>query len=286
MLAAQGLTVLVSTHYMDEAERCHEIAYIAYGKLIARGTADEVIGSSGPASPSTARGPVSTARRASCGKPGRRDGRRRSARRCTSAAPTAGRSSGHRALAQGALPLERGRAHAGGRVHPADGPGAGQRRDATRHDAVSRPRAHRAVMIKEFMQLSRDRLTLRHDARHARSSSSCCSATRSTPTRATCRPRCWSQEHSVVSRARSSARSDHAATSTSSPRPPPAELDRLIRRGDVAVRDHHPRRLHPPRGARRARPDPGRGRRHRSRRPPAARSRRWPPCPSRRWRTT
>jgi ABC-2 type transport system ATP-binding protein len=42
-LAARGLTVLVSTHYMDEAERCHDIAYIAYGKLLARGTADEVI---------------------------------------------------------------------------------------------------------------------------------------------------------------------------------------------------------------------------------------------------
>ena len=39
VLAAEGLTVLVSTHYMDEAERCHEIAYISYGKLIARGTA-------------------------------------------------------------------------------------------------------------------------------------------------------------------------------------------------------------------------------------------------------
>jgi ABC-2 type transport system ATP-binding protein len=42
-LAARGLTVLVSTHYMDEAERCHEIAYISYGKLIARGTAQEVV---------------------------------------------------------------------------------------------------------------------------------------------------------------------------------------------------------------------------------------------------
>ena len=42
-LAREGLTVLVSTHYMDEAERCHEIAYISYGRLIARGTADQVI---------------------------------------------------------------------------------------------------------------------------------------------------------------------------------------------------------------------------------------------------
>ncbi|MEI9852453.1 MAG: ABC transporter ATP-binding protein [Sphingomonas sp.] len=42
-LAARGLTVLVSTHYMDEAERCHDIAYIAYGELIARGTAEQVV---------------------------------------------------------------------------------------------------------------------------------------------------------------------------------------------------------------------------------------------------
>jgi ABC-2 type transport system ATP-binding protein len=42
-LAGEGLTVLVSTHYMDEAERCHEIAYIAYGELLAHGTVDEVI---------------------------------------------------------------------------------------------------------------------------------------------------------------------------------------------------------------------------------------------------
>ena len=46
-LAAEGMTVLVSTHYMDEAERCHEIAYIAYGVLLAQGTIDEVIGQAG-----------------------------------------------------------------------------------------------------------------------------------------------------------------------------------------------------------------------------------------------
>jgi ABC-2 type transport system ATP-binding protein len=39
--------VLVSTHYMDEAERCHEIAYIAYGKLMARGTAEDIVRTSG-----------------------------------------------------------------------------------------------------------------------------------------------------------------------------------------------------------------------------------------------
>jgi ABC-2 type transport system ATP-binding protein len=46
-LAEEGMTVLVSTHYMDEAERCHEIAYIFNGNLIARGTGAEVIAQSG-----------------------------------------------------------------------------------------------------------------------------------------------------------------------------------------------------------------------------------------------
>jgi ABC-2 type transport system ATP-binding protein len=44
-LAAKGISVLVSTHYMDEAVRCHKLAYIAYGKLLAQGTAQEVIAS-------------------------------------------------------------------------------------------------------------------------------------------------------------------------------------------------------------------------------------------------
>ena len=46
-LAANGLTVLVSTHYMDEAERCHRLAYISYGRLLVTGSADEVIAQSG-----------------------------------------------------------------------------------------------------------------------------------------------------------------------------------------------------------------------------------------------
>jgi len=46
-LSAQGLTVLVSTHYMDEAERCDRIVYILDGRLVARGTVSEVIAQSG-----------------------------------------------------------------------------------------------------------------------------------------------------------------------------------------------------------------------------------------------
>jgi ABC-2 type transport system ATP-binding protein len=42
-LAAAGLTVLVSTHYMDEAARCHALAYICYGHLLAQGTSEQLI---------------------------------------------------------------------------------------------------------------------------------------------------------------------------------------------------------------------------------------------------
>jgi ABC-2 type transport system ATP-binding protein len=42
-LSAQGITSLISTHYMDEAERCHRLAYLAYGDLLASGTAEEVV---------------------------------------------------------------------------------------------------------------------------------------------------------------------------------------------------------------------------------------------------
>ena len=42
-LSAAGITVLVSTHYMDEAERCHRLAYIAWGSLLASGTAADIV---------------------------------------------------------------------------------------------------------------------------------------------------------------------------------------------------------------------------------------------------
>src|SRR5262249_35003198 len=46
-LSERGLTVLVSTHYMDEAERCDRVVYINLGRIIARGTVQDVIQQSG-----------------------------------------------------------------------------------------------------------------------------------------------------------------------------------------------------------------------------------------------
>lgn len=46
-LAGQGLTALITTHYMDEAERCHRLAYIAYGDLLTQGTVEEVVAERG-----------------------------------------------------------------------------------------------------------------------------------------------------------------------------------------------------------------------------------------------
>ncbi|HEX3575951.1 MAG TPA: ABC transporter ATP-binding protein [Rhodopila sp.] len=46
-MAGEGLTVLVSTHYMDEAERCKRIVYLAGGRIVVQGTAEEVVANAG-----------------------------------------------------------------------------------------------------------------------------------------------------------------------------------------------------------------------------------------------
>ncbi len=46
-LAADGLSVLIATHYMDEAERCHRVAYLSYGRLLTHGTVQDVIARAG-----------------------------------------------------------------------------------------------------------------------------------------------------------------------------------------------------------------------------------------------
>ena len=69
-LAEDGLTVLVSTHYMDEAERCHRIIYIAYGTIVARGTAEEIIQESGLETYFVTGRGTSAAARALAGMPG------------------------------------------------------------------------------------------------------------------------------------------------------------------------------------------------------------------------
>lgn len=47
LLTAKGITALVSTHYMDEAEHCNTLAYIVFGKLMATGTIPEIIHQAG-----------------------------------------------------------------------------------------------------------------------------------------------------------------------------------------------------------------------------------------------
>lgn len=62
-LAAEGITVLVSTHYMDEAERCHRVNYISAGKLVVTGTVEEVIAQSGLTTYLVQGGDIATAER-------------------------------------------------------------------------------------------------------------------------------------------------------------------------------------------------------------------------------
>ncbi len=69
-LAAEGVTVLVSTHYMDEAERCHRIAYLAWGRLLLVGSVAEVIDNSGLATWTVEGERLGELHRALAGRPG------------------------------------------------------------------------------------------------------------------------------------------------------------------------------------------------------------------------
>ena len=69
-LAARGMAILVSTHYMDEAERCHKLAYIAYGRLMAQGTAEEIVARQGLTTWAIAGGDLPAMARRLEGEPG------------------------------------------------------------------------------------------------------------------------------------------------------------------------------------------------------------------------
>ncbi len=179
----QGITVLVSTHYMDEAERCHEIAYIAYGELMARGTAEDIITA---VRPHRLRGDR-PGRRPACPEVARRAGRERRGRLrhdppCLRPRPRAEARTRHRALSAPipAIEWEEAEPTLGRHLHPSHGKGA---RQCPRATLAARPpgraqanlRAHwsgallamrtgfgaglGAIITKEVRQLRRDRLT-------------------------------------------------------------------------------------------------------------------------------
>ena len=139
-LAARGISILVSTHYMDEAERCHKLAYISYGKVMAQGTAQEIVASQGLTTWAVSGGDLTAIAAQLQGEPGvdqiaafgsalHVTGRDGAALR-GDAAPRDGR---HR------LPHRAGRHRPGGRVHPPDEPIGRQLRGA----AEPRPAARR-----------------------------------------------------------------------------------------------------------------------------------------------
>ena len=157
-LAAEGLTVLVSTHYMDEAERCHEIAYIAYGQLLVHGTVPEVIAQSHLTTYVVSGEGLGALANALTGKPGvdmvapfgtslHVSGRDEAALEAAIAP--------YRADAR--LRWERVGGVAGGRVHRPDGAGARQFPGRRVMNRFARRTA--AMLIKEFIQLRRDRMS-------------------------------------------------------------------------------------------------------------------------------
>lgn len=69
-LTGEGVTALITTHYMDEAERCNRLAYIAYGDLLASGTVEEVVAGQGLATFEATGGDLYALSDALHGKPG------------------------------------------------------------------------------------------------------------------------------------------------------------------------------------------------------------------------
>jgi ABC-type multidrug transport system ATPase subunit len=123
-LAAGGLTVLITTHYMDEAERCHRLAYIAYGNLLASGTVAEVLKTAALTTWEVT-GKICTRSRkkfAACRASSRSS---RSARRCTSAARRGKIARERESVHDRRISLETNRVGTGRRVHQPDGHGGG-----------------------------------------------------------------------------------------------------------------------------------------------------------------
>ena len=230
------MTVLVSTHYMDEAERCHDIAYISYGELIARGTGRRGDRAVAAWSPSTREGPRADRLARELREQARASRwSRRSARRCMSAAPTARRwrrrSQPYR---REPVQLDRGRADAGGRVHPSDGPAPGQHRGRRGMMGLSLSRIARGAG-EGVHPARRDRLTfamILGDADHAAAAVRLCDQHRSA---SICRPRCWSRTRATLAAlGRSSAlEQQRLFRHRRHGRARPAELDALIARGEV-----------------------------------------------------
>jgi hypothetical protein len=213
--AATGITVLVSTHYMDEAERCHKLAYILNGRLLAQGTPEDVVAEQALVGWSVEGPDLGALAHELRTLPGVEqiaafEGA------CTSSAAT--RSSSMRSSRRFA------RTRGTGGSGYSRGSKMFIHRCATRTPHRSRTRDEPTLLLvalfgivgKEFIQLKRDRLTFAMIV-GIRSRSSCCSASRSTRIRSTCPPRC-ATPIAANSRAPSSRLSRTASTSISSAR--------------------------------------------------------------------
>ena len=198
------MTVLVSTHYMDEAERCHEIAYIAYGELLAQGTIPEVIAQSHLRTYTVSGPDLQSLPRSCSGMPG-----------IDMVAPfgtslhVAGRDADALDAAVASfrdhpeLHWSAVAAVAGGRVHRPDGPVAGQLPMIDLPAALAAlagPVAHGRHVHQGVRAAAPRPPDLRHHDLHPASCSCCCSASPSTPRRATCPPPCWCTRRATSTR--------------------------------------------------------------------------------------